>query len=154
MTILKTIPSPNLEKPLEERKIGGLGIYLTRALMDELRYRREKGKNVLWIKKIFSPKTIDSGQQKCTQTSPPQFMQNSFEMIPSGGDIFLKAISIHEQDDHFVRILFQDTGPDLDDENPENIFLPFYSTQEEPDSNFGLGLSVSYDIIKLNKNNY
>ena len=45
-------PDPDdLDKPLEEREIGGLGIYLTRTLMDELEYKREQGKNLLWMKK-------------------------------------------------------------------------------------------------------
>ena len=44
---------PDLDKPLEEREIGGLGIYLTRTLMDELEYKREQGKNLLRMKKKF-----------------------------------------------------------------------------------------------------
>ena len=38
---------PNLDAPLEERPIGGLGIFLVREMMDELHYRREDGKNRL-----------------------------------------------------------------------------------------------------------
>jgi two-component system C4-dicarboxylate transport sensor histidine kinase DctB len=43
---------------------------------------------------------------------------------------------------------FQDTGPGISDENPQNIFLPFYSTKKGSEQNLGLGLSVSYGIIK------
>ncbi len=39
--------------PLEERKIGGLGILFIRQYMDEVRYRRERNANVLTlIKKL------------------------------------------------------------------------------------------------------
>ena len=37
-------PDVNLE--LEERTVGGLGIYLTKKVMDEVFYNREDGKNV------------------------------------------------------------------------------------------------------------
>jgi len=38
---------PDLDAPLEERAIGGLGIHLVREMMDELHYSREDGKNRL-----------------------------------------------------------------------------------------------------------
>ncbi len=45
------LPEPDLEKKLEERPIGGLGIHLVRNLMDELEYRRTHNKNILIMKK-------------------------------------------------------------------------------------------------------
>lgn len=46
-------PVPNVEEPLEHRKIGGLGIYMVRELMDELAYERtdEKNRLILIIKR-------------------------------------------------------------------------------------------------------
>ncbi len=38
-------PKPNVNTELEDRNIGGLGIHLVRKMMDDVRYRREKGKN-------------------------------------------------------------------------------------------------------------
>ncbi len=38
---------PDLDAPLEDRAIGGLGIHLVREMMDELHYSREDGKNRL-----------------------------------------------------------------------------------------------------------
>lgn len=46
-------PDPDLDLPLEDRPIGGLGIYLTRSLMDELSYQRTQGKNVLTVGKYI-----------------------------------------------------------------------------------------------------
>lgn len=40
-------PGPDLEIPMEDRKIGGLGIHLVRELMDEIEYRREDDGNLL-----------------------------------------------------------------------------------------------------------
>jgi len=42
---------PDIESGLDERPVGGLGIYLVRTMMDELSYRRENDKNVLTILK-------------------------------------------------------------------------------------------------------
>lgn len=39
------IPAPDLKADLSERKIGGLGIFLMRKLMDEVRYDAEPRKN-------------------------------------------------------------------------------------------------------------
>ncbi len=45
------LPEPDIEKPLEERQIGGLGVYLVRKIMDGVEYRRENEKNILIMKK-------------------------------------------------------------------------------------------------------
>ncbi|HOW35084.1 MAG TPA: SpoIIE family protein phosphatase [Candidatus Omnitrophota bacterium] len=49
-----SLPEPDIHAPLEERKIGGLGIFMMRKIMDEVRYRRENGKNVLTLVKFNS----------------------------------------------------------------------------------------------------
>lgn len=41
------IPLPDLKADLSERKIGGLGIFLMRKLMDEVRYEAKKTGNIL-----------------------------------------------------------------------------------------------------------
>jgi serine/threonine-protein kinase RsbW len=46
-----TIPEPDLASEVEERKIGGIGIFLIRQVMDEIRYRFEEGKNILVLTK-------------------------------------------------------------------------------------------------------
>ena len=40
-------PAPDIRAPIEERKIGGLGIHLLRTLMDAVEYRRADGRNHL-----------------------------------------------------------------------------------------------------------
>ena len=39
------IPAPNLKADLSERQIGGLGLYLMRKLMNEVRYEADKKNN-------------------------------------------------------------------------------------------------------------
>jgi serine/threonine-protein kinase RsbW len=42
-------PNPDLKSDLSERQIGGLGIYLIKRMMDEVRYRRENDQNILTL---------------------------------------------------------------------------------------------------------
>jgi len=41
----------NLKQPLEERKIGGLGIHFAKEMMDNIEYERIDGKNVVLLTK-------------------------------------------------------------------------------------------------------
>jgi sigma-B regulation protein RsbU (phosphoserine phosphatase) len=41
------------DKPLEERDKGGMGIILAKNLMDQMEYRRERGKNILRMEKRY-----------------------------------------------------------------------------------------------------
>jgi anti-sigma regulatory factor (Ser/Thr protein kinase) len=41
----------SLDKPVEEREIGGLGIYFVKQFMDRVEYRRQDGENILIIEK-------------------------------------------------------------------------------------------------------
>jgi serine/threonine-protein kinase RsbW len=44
-------PEPDMNRPLEERTIGGLGIFLVRKLMDGVEYQRQADRNLLTITK-------------------------------------------------------------------------------------------------------
>ena len=46
---LEDAPDPDLDAALEERPVGGLGVYLVHTLMDELHYRREQDRNHLTL---------------------------------------------------------------------------------------------------------
>jgi len=45
-------PNPDLEKPLKDREIGGMGLFMVKQVMDRVEYTRENGKNILAISKI------------------------------------------------------------------------------------------------------
>ncbi len=46
---LSDAPEPDLSSALEDRRVGGLGVYLVHTLMDELHYRREQDRNHLTL---------------------------------------------------------------------------------------------------------
>lgn len=45
--------TPDLENIMSSGRKGGLGIFLTRKLMDGIEYRRENGQNILTLTKYF-----------------------------------------------------------------------------------------------------
>lgn len=49
------VPPPDLESPVEERHIGGLGVHFLREMMDAYDYRRSDGWNCLAFKKKQLP---------------------------------------------------------------------------------------------------
>ena len=72
-------------------------------------------------------------------------LKNSIEAINNGGII---DVATKEKNNKDILITIKDTGCGIQEDNPNNIFLPFYSTKKRGGSNLGLGLSVSYGIIK------
>lgn len=46
-------PEPDTDAPIEERGIGGLGLFLVRRLMDGISYRRSGEKNIVTIWKAI-----------------------------------------------------------------------------------------------------
>ena len=48
---LSQAPTPDVDANLEDRPIGGLGVYLVQTLMDEAHYRREQDRNHLTLVK-------------------------------------------------------------------------------------------------------
>jgi serine/threonine-protein kinase RsbW len=52
----ETVPTPDLQKYFEEKRVGGLGMYLMKSLMDDVRYKSVPGKynQVLLTKKLNS----------------------------------------------------------------------------------------------------
>ena len=43
--------APDLEKGIEERAIGGMGIHIVKSLMDDIQYQRKKDMNILTLTK-------------------------------------------------------------------------------------------------------
>jgi anti-sigma regulatory factor (Ser/Thr protein kinase) len=51
------VEEPDLETPIENRQLGGLGIHLVKKMVDTATYRREGDKNILLLRKAHSPAT-------------------------------------------------------------------------------------------------
>ncbi len=70
-------------------------------------------------------------------------IKNSFEVLKSDGCIEVET----EQDSQSTILRVRDNGPGIREDNIRDILLPFYSNKKEA-RNMGLGLTVSYNIIK------
>lgn len=49
----KQNPDPDITAPVEERKIGGLGLFMIKKMMDAVEYERVDGKNILTVRKYI-----------------------------------------------------------------------------------------------------
>lgn len=50
---LEQAPEPDLTSPLQERRVGGLGVHMVKTFMTAASYRREDGRNRLSLRKRF-----------------------------------------------------------------------------------------------------
>jgi anti-sigma regulatory factor (Ser/Thr protein kinase) len=62
----RNAPEPDLDAPLEERRTGGLGVFLVRQFVDELDYRREDGRNHLRLRKRVGARAASDGDAERT----------------------------------------------------------------------------------------
>ena len=67
---------------------------------------------------------------------------NAIDAMPNGGNLTIKT----KTDRRVNRIYIQDSGMGIPQENLERVFEPFFTTKGSSSS--GLGLSVSYGIIR------
>jgi PAS domain S-box-containing protein len=74
--------------------------------------------------------------------------RNSFEAMPHGGELEIETRRPQKERDAFAQVLFRDTGAGIDKKSLENIFLPFFTTKQGRSEHMGLGLSVSYGIVR------
>jgi len=70
-------------------------------------------------------------------------MLNAQQAMPQGGHLEIRTWA----EDDAVAIVFSDEGVGIPPENKSRIFDPFFTTKE-PGQGTGLGLSVSYGIVK------
>lgn len=69
---------------------------------------------------------------------------NAGQAMPDGGSLVLTTKHLVEK--NWIRVTVEDSGTGIDPEHMDKVFDPFFSTKEE--KGFGLGLSVTYGIIK------
>lgn len=73
--------------------------------------------------------------------------KNSFEVLCDGGNIFIRVNRIDSTSGPTILISFSDNGPGIGFNDPNDVFLPF-KTSKNTGNNFGLGLSLCYNILK------
>jgi signal transduction histidine kinase len=71
-------------------------------------------------------------------------MLNSFQAIEGAGTI---RISVAEQDQNRLRIVYEDSGPGIPEEQLSRIFDPFFTTKQVGEGT-GLGLFIVANIIE------
>ena len=50
-------PEPNLDLPIEERPLGGLGVHIVKAIADAVDYRRDEDCNIVRVEKRLSARS-------------------------------------------------------------------------------------------------
>lgn len=75
------------------------------------------------------------------------FLINSCQAMPNGGDITVsaKSLSPGEDDESWCEIIIADTGVGIAREHLDKIFDPFFTTKT---AGTGLGLAIAYRIIE------
>ena len=72
---------------------------------------------------------------------------NALQAIGNDGHVDVVAEEVVEGEGRWVRVRVEDSGPGISDEMLPHLFEPFFTTKE-PGEGTGLGLSVSYGILK------
>ncbi|HID64440.1 MAG TPA: response regulator [Anaerolineae bacterium] len=70
-------------------------------------------------------------------------MLNAYQAMPDGGTLHITTRTVGSE----LQVIFTDTGTGIPPESVQNIFDPFFTTKEVGEGT-GLGLSVSYGIVK------
>jgi len=91
------------------------------------------------------PKVI-ADENKFTQVLM-NLLNNAKDAIGENGTVYIWTKSEGEKEDCLVKIIVGDTGTGIDEKIKRKIFDPFFTTKPAGQGS-GLGLSISYGIIK------
>lgn len=104
------------------------------------------GKQNVQIRKKFGKKMPKiMGNANKLQQVFLNLLLNAFQAMPEGGDLIIKTAYLPRRAS--VQITISDSGVGIPKQNLSKIFDPFYTTKEKTRGT-GLGLSVSYGIIR------
>ncbi len=110
------------------------------------RHQMDMGKVKLTLKLAESLPPIMGSTNQLQQVST-NIMLNALQAMPHGGELRIITGVAEMESRKMAQIEFSDTGCGIEQENLNKIFEPFY-TSKKPGEGTGLGLSVSYGIIK------
>jgi len=105
-------------------------------------------KSELFVSKKIPPVEVDVTQ--VTQVIN-NILINARQVMTDGGELKIKIDRLKPQktksldEDEYIEISIQDSGPGIPENELDNIFVPYYTTKE---GGSGLGLSIAYSIIK------
>ena len=116
------------------------------SLLDDalnlVEYRTE-AQNIKVVKRYEkNPHKVNIDRDQMTQVFI-NVISNAQDAMPDGGEFLVRTWL----EDNLVMIEFKDTGIGIEKEHLLRVFDPFFTTRE-PGQGVGLGLSISYSIIK------
>lgn len=125
--------------PAGEHKTGNVNEFIE-ASLNLIQYDK-KAKDVSVVKELSPdlPEVMMDGNQLAQVIV--NLTLNAIDAMPDGGTITIRSFARSND----VVIQIEDTGIGIPREDVTKIFDPFYTTKEK---GTGLGLAVSYDIIK------
>lgn len=80
-------------------------------------------------------------------------VKNAFEAMPAGGTLTVQTQLEQLGNRNRIRLVFRDTGTGIAVRNREDLFLPFFTTKDEREENLGLGLAISYSLVRRSNGN-
>lgn len=127
-------------KPSKNEK----GIYSINQIIDDVLIITDKYTSQHKVNVNYKKSEIPAGNYDREQMIQAfvNLILNSVDAMPEGGEIHISAQSF---EDNKVKIVFEDTGQGIEEENLEKIFDPFFTTKSE---GTGLGLPILYRIIE------
>lgn len=139
VTQLRQVYRPGKNAPFEQINIT--------TLIDDVHLLVKphlKQKNVIW--ELSTPRanlTVKGQRDHLLQVLMNIILNGVEAMQPDGGKLTLELLLSADKSQIGIRIV--DSGRGIAEENLDKIFDPFFTTQE---SGMGLGLAISYDIIR------
>lgn len=93
---------------------------------------------------------IISGNVNELQQAFINIIINAQQAMPKGGELHIRVSTEMKDGKKHLEISFKDTGCGIPQENLEKVFEPFFTTKQDWKS-IGLGLSITYQIVKEHK---
>ena len=111
---------------------------------------KNKLKNINLVKELGDLPAIECHPSKLNQLFM-NIMDNAIYAVEANGSESRKEILIktHTENNHIILII-KDSGIGMDEATKDKIFEPFYTTKPVGDGT-GLGMSITYSIIKLHQ---
>ncbi len=110
------------------------------------------GQKIDWRESESSPTSsmldtmcvIDEAQIQQVLTN---LVVNAIQATPAGGKVRLAIDKTNADDQGYLRVAVDDSGPGVPDELRQRIFEPFFTTKDVGEGT-GLGLSIAYGIVQ------
>lgn len=141
-SLLRTKHDPKDDVLFDLRKVVKKAVSLTSPMLKDL---AESGKQKINLKTYLRSVSPIAGDPNEIRDLIAHLVMNAVEAMPQGGDLYLTT----EENTGYVHIYIQDSGLGIPDSVKDLIWDPFFSTKGK--DSLGLGLSLSYAIVKRHK---